>query len=738
MNSTSIPLLEPILKDSQLDPRNPPILLLKHLHTAILVQLTEFISKLRCTKFAIEITQTNKIEARLSPDNDRAKSFIAIINDEIKTLLIAFDQYQEDLYNKHKLTDLYNVNRNALSEEVLKVVLNSCMFRYPKYRYPFTETLNCIMLLCTKNFQKEFDADFTSSPYKYETLASCLKEYKSYQRKYNEDFQEEIKTLIGPIDEPIFRSVQEVLDETIKMTTLKKYAKHYLKDEEILEVTVKRKIEDLFLEFLDQDKGFDNFFNMKRLGNAQVIRSFFSIILLTNCGMSDGKDDTVSSELVDKIYQLFQHDDDINLDTYIDALKQMKMSKSNKTMKIHLSKYREAWDEAPFALKLFGMTSLFIACKFTCKANEGYNSETRHSLDCLFQNLCSTEFTFLSSQILCAIESLAMIYLDDPEEPVDILNTESRILGRSTMRRVRKTRISKIDEHVHHKDQFKRFQYMLDENHKLAEKFIIEKISDPNKFSKNIILCVSGFTSEDYSKSEEWRDIVKMFPDTEVFAINWSSSAFSRILEEIIKESSFGLLRLFKVAHDKTCKVWYDTYEQAEITGRNLAHYLAKSHIFEGHAVSLVGFSLGTQVVMSCVYELERIKKPNILYEVLVMGGVAHIDDFYDHSLLSVSHRLINCYCSTDAILGIFLKYTNGDKNPIGLGPILRSSGKVTNVDVTRIAKGHLSYRDALYDVLLRVDFQHNLYSIFSCMEKHSKRELEQRSFTVLTNLEIS
>ena len=719
MHSSSILLLEPILKDSQLDPRNPRILLLKHLHTAILIQLTRFINKLLSTKFTIKITQTNKIKAQLHPGNNKTKNPIQVLNDEIETLLIAFDQYQEDLYHKYKLTDLYYDNRDELSKEVLKVVLEFSMPGYLQYQHPLTKRLNTIMLLCTKDFQKEFEADFASSPYKYETLASCRKEYKSYQRKYNEEYQEKIKTQIGPLCEPILRSFQEELDETIKMTIRKKYDKHYLKDEKILEETIKSKIEDLFLEFLDENKDFNNFFNMKRLGNHQAILSFFSIIFLTNYDRPNVKDDNVSSELVGIVYELFQHHNNISLDTYIDVLQQLKTG-GNINMKTLLSKYRESWNETPFEMKLFGMTSLFIACKFTCKANEGYNSETRHLLDCLFQNLWSTQLTFLSSQILCALECLAMVYLDNHEEPEDLLNTESRKLDRSTMKKFRKARIIKFEEHVLHKDQFKRLVHILGEDLELAEKFIIEKISDPSKSSKNIIICVSGFTSEDYNKLEEWEAVVKMFPDTEVFALNWKSSAFGGIIGKILKEIPLGLTQLLTTAHTETCKNWSETYEQAQVTGRNLAHCLARSHVFEGHAVSLVGFSLGTQVVMSCVYELERIKKPNILYEVLIMGGVAHIDDFYDSSLSSVSHRIINCYCRTDEILRCLFKYTNGDKNPVGLGPVLRSSGKVRNVDVTRLANGHLSYRNALYDILLRVDSQQNLDAIFSGYEKTS------------------
>ena len=55
------------------------------------------------------------------------------------------------------------------------------------------------------------------------------------------------------------------------------------------------------------------------------------------------------------------------------------------------------------------------------------------------------------------------------------------------------------------------------------KKLQIVKISDLNSTSKNVILCVSGFLSEESDKVKEWINLTELEKDSEVYALVWAS-----------------------------------------------------------------------------------------------------------------------------------------------------------------------------------------------------------------------
>lgn len=46
------------------------------------------------------------------------------------------------------------------------------------------------------------------------------------------------------------------------------------------------------------------------------------------------------------------------------------------------------------------------------------------------------------------------------------------------------------------------------------------------------------------------------------------------------------------------------------------------------YVINLMSFSLGTLVVMNCIWELERMGRHDVIYDVILMGGVANVGDF--------------------------------------------------------------------------------------------------------------
>lgn len=72
--------------------------------------------------------------------------------------------------------------------------------------------------------------------------------------------------------------------------------------------------------------------------------------------------------------------------------------------------------------------------------------------------------------------------------------------------------------------------------------------------------------------------------------------------------------------HDLFCKA----KKNAKLTGKMVAISLALGYPFNTQSVSLIGFSLGTQIIKSCLRMLDKIGANDIIQNVTLMGGAAH------------------------------------------------------------------------------------------------------------------
>jgi len=245
-----------------------------------------------------------------------------------------------------------------------------------------------------------------------------------------------------------------------------------------------------------------------------------------------------------------------------------------------------------------------------------------------------------------------------------------------------------------------------------------------------VIICSAGFTSEDYDKGEIYKNLVESFPNTEVFAVNWASSTEKNVATTVAskavgflsKLNSSGLslstnpINLIKTAYNsyQTYQelkqgIWNGAFEESIVVGTYLAHLIADTQIFRNHSISLVGFSLGTMVIVTCIWELEKLDRQDLIYDVLLMGGVVNIVDFNRESLSVIGNKLVNAYSKKDMILKTILRAVDLDIDPIGMFPIISDDKKVINLDVTQQVGGHLDYSKKMNEVFNRVDFNQDL-----------------------------
>lgn len=141
---------------------------------------------------------------------------------------------------------------------------------------------------------------------------------------------------------------------------------------------------------------------------------------------------------------------------------------------------------------------------------------------------------------------------------------------------------------------------------------------------------------------------------------------------------------------------WAVSLDRATMAGLILADSLMDRNLGT-RPVTLVGYSLGSRVIFSCLQELARKGAFGLVQNVYLFGSpmvVKH--DEYMRARAVVGGRFVNGYNRNDWILGYLFRLTNGGIRRIaGLGAIGGVPG-IENMDLTGHVVGHMDYRTAM------------------------------------------
>jgi hypothetical protein len=141
---------------------------------------------------------------------------------------------------------------------------------------------------------------------------------------------------------------------------------------------------------------------------------------------------------------------------------------------------------------------------------------------------------------------------------------------------------------------------------------------------------------------------------------------------------------------------YYSASDEAVQTGESIAEFLIAN--FKGYYINLVGFSLGTEVILHVLKRLAYKKSLVIVNKVYLMGGAA--DKHEVERVLKYSPcplTVTNLYSLNDWVLKYLLKVSEWNKSPVGLEKLGVVEGhEVTNVDCTEFVDGHTTFRNSL------------------------------------------
>lgn len=150
---------------------------------------------------------------------------------------------------------------------------------------------------------------------------------------------------------------------------------------------------------------------------------------------------------------------------------------------------------------------------------------------------------------------------------------------------------------------------------------------------------------------------------------------------------------------------WTVSCARADATGLILADSLIDRNLGE-RPITLVGFSLGSRVIFSCLRELSRRGAVGLVQNVYLFGSPVVVkQDEWTRAKAMVSGRFVNGYATNDWILAYLFRATGGG--------VMRVAGLATvdipgieNINVTDEVPGHMAYRGMMPTLLQLVGWE--------------------------------
>jgi len=227
-----------------------------------------------------------------------------------------------------------------------------------------------------------------------------------------------------------------------------------------------------------------------------------------------------------------------------------------------------------------------------------------------------------------------------------------------------------------------------------------------------VAIGISGWVTEDSEVVKPWQFIGK--EGFESYALRWEldtlldmgqamgayaqSAVWGFAKGQIVSRTAFASLSaaLWPAAVARAARLIDNPFslalQKSVKAGRVLADALCNKVQGE-RPVTLLGYSMGARVIVSCLEELAKRKAFGIVENVLIAGAANSRDTKVWRRIRAVvSGQIVNAYSTNDYLLAFLFRTHNLTAGVAGLMPIEDVYG-VKNVDVSSIVSSHFQYR---------------------------------------------
>lgn len=147
---------------------------------------------------------------------------------------------------------------------------------------------------------------------------------------------------------------------------------------------------------------------------------------------------------------------------------------------------------------------------------------------------------------------------------------------------------------------------------------------------------------------------------------------------------------------------WAVSLDRAVSAGQILADSIVERNLGT-RPITLVGYSLGSRVIFSCLQELAKKGACGLVQDVYLFGSPVVVKkEEYQRARTVVAGRFVNGYNRNDWILGYLFRLTNGGIRRIAGLAAIEDCPWIENMDVTDIVIGHMEYRTCMPTLLMK------------------------------------
>lgn len=244
--------------------------------------------------------------------------------------------------------------------------------------------------------------------------------------------------------------------------------------------------------------------------------------------------------------------------------------------------------------------------------------------------------------------------------------------------------------------------------------------------STHVCLCIGGAIVGDNSQKSIWQKLYLRSNNIEYYFLDWVSNHIPNIgfylLELLPRDDMLYERRDFvdriennDILHLKEKSLVCKSIKNSKYFGKLLAYFIASKCYFNFQSISLIGYSLGANVIKYCLKELHKMSCINpelndIIQNVVFLGGATTFlekpqtkwSDIFE----IVGDRVINVYSTKDYVLHHTYEKFVGFK-PIGSRKLylknLEGKEIVHNYDFSSIDLGHFDYSTYLDKILEKI-----------------------------------
>ncbi len=239
-----------------------------------------------------------------------------------------------------------------------------------------------------------------------------------------------------------------------------------------------------------------------------------------------------------------------------------------------------------------------------------------------------------------------------------------------------------------------------------------------------VTIGINGWLNKKEDVVKPWRVLGK---ESEVFALRFELDALLELgtsLENMVTSYAWSYIKIEILKRTVLATLWAALWplallqmavnvdnpfamarNRSEKAGKVLADALI--HKIQGERpVTLIGYSLGSRVIYSCLKSLAERRAFGLVEEVVLIGSPVPSDPNNWTVMQSVvSGNIVNVYSQNDYILAFLYRATSLQFGVAGLQAIEGVEG-VTNLDLSKEISGHLRYPGLIGKILQKAGFE--------------------------------